>query len=549
MGNEDIFSGDIDPEIASLLGLGGSSDDKDGPPDYENLFDESPKETVEIPNPSDDEDITREAFLVPEEMSQNPNPIFSNANFYKSVLAGEGDVSHTIHNILSQFLKATDPKEKQILRTKLMTQFWDLYTMISGKAGQWETEPKRLFLRFAILLPNIISAEQRKMLGSIIDKNNSGEPIHYVDEWLLKVLGGYVSPLASDETKPAKRTQDQKVRMQLDKSKGNRDAHLTTLQNLQIKRNQRENMIKSKISEISEHTRNAAYSELESIYTEGQTKGLMDIMNLTRELSRLHREMTVHYKQLNEADQNYRRFRQTAKKMGNIMEVDRSVVQKEISSIRQMAKLCVGRQGNHLPILMKNFFTSRLEEVATRENVIQQLHEIEAIDPSLFHRTFKQKTNRIVPHIILVPCYGDSGICWEPFERYNRSTSRGRIAVPLYPKDLKVAVLHAVADLRWQVAKEKAQHYWMEEGLTGHYYQFFSDRKMRGDVRLKFIEDYILWITKESEGVQKLDREARGIFWRDIPFPQDLKDSLRNRGFVYNELYKKDMNRAASDGY
>ena len=174
---------------------------------------------------------------------------------------------------------------------------------------------------------------------------------------------------------------------------------------------------------------------------------------------------------------------------------------------------------------------------------------IETLDPGLFQRTFKQKTNRIVPHIILIPCYGDYGICWEPFERYNRSTSRGRVAIPLYPKDLKVAILHAAADLRWQVAKEKAQHYWMEEGLTGHYYQFFSDRKMRGDVRLKFIEDYILWITKESEGVQKLDKEARGIFWRDIPFPQETKDYLRNRGFVYNELYKKDMNRAASDGY
>ena len=550
MGNEDIFSGDIDPEIASLLGLGTSGPaDQNAPPDYENLFDDTPQKEIKAPETSAEDDITRESFLVPDELSRDPNPIFSNANFYKSVLAGEGDVSHTIHSILSQFLKAKDPKEKQILRTKLMTQFWELYTMISGKAGQWETEPKRLFLRFAILLPNIVSADQRKMLGSIIDKNTSGEPIHYVDEWLLKVLGGYVAPLASDETKPAKRTQDQKVRMQLDKSKGSRDAHLTTLQNLQMKRSQRENMIKSRINEISEHTRNAAFSELESIYTEGQTRGLMEIINLTRELSQLQKEMTSHYKQLDEADQNYRRFQQTAKKMGSIMEVDRSVVQKEVSSIRQMAKLCVGRQGNHLPILMKQFFTPRLEDVATRENVIKQLHEIESIDPSLFHRTFKQKTNRIVPHIILIPCYGDFGICWEPFERYNRSTSRGRVAIPLYPKNLKIAVIHAVADLRWQVAKEKAQHYWMEEGLTGHYYQFFSDRKMRGDVRLKFIEDYILWVTKESEGVQKLDKEARGIFWRDIPFPQELKDRLRNRGFVYNELYKKDMNRAASDGY
>jgi hypothetical protein len=34
-----------------------------------------------------------------------------------------------------------------------------------------------------------------------------------------------------------------------------------------------------------------------------------------------------------------------------------------------------------------------------------------------------------------------------------------------------------------------------------------------------------------------------------MPFPQELKDDLRNRGYVYNELYKKDQNRAMSDGY
>jgi hypothetical protein len=42
---------------------------------------------------------------------------------------------------------------------------------------------------------------------------------------------------------------------------------------------------------------------------------------------------------------------------------------------------------------------------------------------------------------------------------------------------------------------------------------------------------------------------VRGIFWRMIPFPQDLKEKLKNRGFVFNELYKKDINISKSDGY
>jgi hypothetical protein len=221
----------------------------------------------------------------------------------------------------------------------------------------------------------------------------------------------------------------------------------------------------------------------------------------------------------------------------------------EFDTVRQMAKLTAGRQGNHFPLLAKQFVRPSIREIGTRENVINILADIEELDPSIFLRTFKQQTTRIVPNVVLIPSYGDYGICWEPFEKHNRATSRGRIAIPMYPKDLKSAVISALADLRWQVAKEKAQHHWMEEGLTGWYYQWFSDRKMKGDVKDSFIQDYILWISKESDGTQKLDREVRSIFWMRIPFPQEIKDRLKNRGFVYNELYKQDVNRSLSDGY
>ena len=89
----------------------------------------------------------------------------------------------------------------------------------------------------------------------------------------------------------------------------------------------------------------------------------------------------------------------------------------------------------------------------------------------------------------------------------------------------------------------------MEEGITGKYYQWFDEKKLRGDVREYFIRDYILWITMESQGMQKLDRDVRGIFWRLMPFPQETKEALKNRGFFYSELYKKDQNIAMSDGY
>ena len=79
--------------------------------------------------------------------------------------------------------------------------------------------------------------------------------------------------------------------------------------------------------------------------------------------------------------------------------------------------------------------------------------------------------------------------------------------------------------------------------------RYAGENILKGDLKQFFIEDYILWMTKESTGVQRLDKEVRGIFWRNMPFPQALKEELKKRSLVYDELCIKDNNRAMSDGY
>ena len=56
-------------------------------------------------------------------------------------------------------------------------------------------------------------------------------------------------------------------------------------------------------------------------------------------------------------------------------------------------------------------------------------------------------------------------------------------------------------------------------------------------------------MTKESEGIQKLEREVRNVFWRFMPFSKDIKEELKTRSPIYQELYQKDRNRQMSDGY
>jgi hypothetical protein len=284
------------------------------------------------------------------------------------------------------------------------------------------------------------------------------------------------------------------------------------------------------------------------VLSNSQRGALATIQDALKRISTLDREIAVYFRDLEKMQNELKAAEQKVNEGGG-QTVDARVVVRELGSLRQMCKMSVGRQGNHFPVVMKQYLPSRIEDIGTRENVIAIMAEVERLDPGLFLRTFKQSVNRIVPHVILLPSFGETGICWEPFEKFNRSTSRGRIGIPMYSKNLKMAVLTALGDLRWQVVKEKAGYRWMEEGLTGWYYQWFTDKGYRGDVKESFVQDYILWLTKESEGTQKLDKDVRGIFWRNTPFPTEVREMLRNRGFVYNELYKKDINRAMSDGY
>ena len=134
----------------------------------------------------------------------------------------------------------------------------------------------------------------------------------------------------------------------------------------------------------------------------------------------------------------------------------------------------------------------------------------------------------------------------EPFDKYNRATSRGRVAIPIYPKTQWPWSLSRTCGGRWP--RKVASTYWMEEGLTGNYYQWFTSKKLKGDV-------------KPFSGLHTLDHQGErghpeggqggaGCVWRYMPFVQEIKDKLKTRSYVYQDLYQKDVNRSLSElGY
>jgi hypothetical protein len=215
------FSGDLDPEIAELMDI---SSDEDNPlPGFSDLFGEAAPIEQEAPA---DIDLTRKTFAPITRFEDKPKPYFTDKDYYKKAIGGEPEAQR-FHEQLSLFLSTQDPKDKSLYRGKVMASYWNVATGIVSKVYKELPIPKLLTLRFGLVLPSLLSEEQRTLISKIILENETGEPLHYVDEWLKKVATGQISPSATDEIKPKKRTgSNQQLLQQIEQAKGHRDVQV-----------------------------------------------------------------------------------------------------------------------------------------------------------------------------------------------------------------------------------------------------------------------------------------------------------------------------------
>lgn len=557
--NEYMYDDELDPEIAALLDTV-----EHNPRDLQDLSvgttvsldEEDEKVGNSRTNSISDVDLSIRAFKpITEFFSSTPHTIFDDPDYYKTALRGENESAQKLHNLLTKYLTCQDPKDRTVYRQQMVNVYWEFIRSLAPKMGNLSLPKcKRMLMRFGVVLPSLFTDEQKQTFSSAFVENRLGEPVYYLDEWFQEIVSGRIGISATDEARPARRSgnaaEEASHLMQL---KSKNSGKLQNSENLLTSKESQRAMVEaelvSRIEQICKHDVLVGLGNHKAPYSETQKRLFSEISERLRLLSKIDRELTNYLNEFKEAKSISDSLDVKLSSAPSTMEINSSDINTEVDTVRQMAKMTVGRQGNHFPIFTREYYHCIPKGTGFRENVVDTMAWIESVDPGAFCRIHKNVSNRIVPFVILIPTYGDRGFCWEPFDRYNRITSRGRIAVPMYPKDLRIALLTAVADLRWQVAKEKASYYWMEEGLTGQYYQWLVTQKLKGDVKDYFIEDYVLWMTKESEGVQRLDKEVRGIFWRHMPFSQEIKEKLKIRSLVYQELYQRDLNRAMSDGY
>jgi hypothetical protein len=487
---------------------------------------------------------------VTKKLEDAPQAFFTDPEYYKTVLSNEGEAGKKIHLTLQKYLNTKDQKERAVYRQSFITLYWDFLSGLAKKAAGALPAPKKFALRFNMLHPTLLAPESRDFFARVVVNNELDQPVYYLDEWFKAIGSGALRPSTTDEVRVRKDNVQARMQQLLEKASGKLSGAKTLLKAKSSERAMLEKRLVEKMQIVLTHTPLDGLPDISEAYTEPQKFAFTEILETIRGLQRLDHDMEVYLRDLRQGEADIRTLGEKVEASEEgAAPADTGAIGDEFDTIRQMAKMCIGRQGNHFPVLMNEYFHCGPSEVATRENVVAAMAWIESRDPEAFCRSYRNQLNRIVPFVILIPCYGDTGMCWEPFDRYNRAASRARLALPMYPKSLREALLYAVGDLRWQAAKEKASYYWMEEGLTGNYYQWFTKMKMKGDLKESFIQDYITWITRESEGTQKLDKELRGAFWRYLPFAQPIKDKLRDRSYIYQELYQRDLNRAMSDGY
>ncbi|MCX7820538.1 MAG: hypothetical protein N2258_02560 [Brevinematales bacterium] len=479
-------------------------------------------------------------------------------SFLKKVLSDEN--SEIVEQLLTNknnYEKETDKDKKVIYRERLASSFWQLYADILMKLNENTPKEKRLFIRYGILdLKYLTTEDQKLILSQPFEEKDPENCIYYVDEWFLEIKKGNLKPSMTDEQSPRKSDaqKDSAMQTKLEKLAGIIEIEKRNYINAAERRRIAEEALVAIINSITTHSMDSSLGAADT-YQEDQIKKMDEIADTIREIKKYDKEMCVakrgyyekfeEYQNLeSEINANYKDNNTPIK-----YNVDSRTIENEISCVRQMVKMCIGRQGNHFPIAFSAFLPKETRNYNFKSISYQNIKNIEELDPTIFERKFRQNTHRIYPNILLTPGYGNYGICWEPYDRYNKATSRGRIAVPIFARNPRLAVTVAMGDFRWQVAKEMAGYHWMDEGLTARYYEYLTSNKIKGDIKMRFISDYVLWITKESEGIQKLEsQDLRYIFWRFVPFPDKLKEELSKRGFYYNDLYKKEMSYRMSQG-
>ncbi len=450
---------------------------------------------------------------------------------------------------------AAEGADRASLGQRLTTRFFTLYAGAGARACAEGPDARDLrLLRCAAPVAGLLGDEMASVVDSLCADPGPVGPVYYVDEWLMAVFRQEVAPSTTDEVSTMSARPSQSVSAQLARA----ESEVASLKPQAVQALKSSGSADDALLECAQRIV-ALGQDLRKLLAEGAEGQMPSAAPLQRERARIAQELRSQIENLSGNDRGTvevcskyaeavslrRRLQARMAVDGAEGVADSSALGTELATIRQMMKMAIGPRGNHFPIASPAFVRTTLAEgVNSRASVIEKIQQVEAIEPGLFRRVSFGQEIRIEPLVLLLPCSGSHGICWEAWQKGNRRTP-GRIAVPLYcGRPQNDLVVRALGAHRWLVAQETAMHYWMEEGLTGAYYQF-RGKSAGSRIDEAFAQDYVSWITREAQGRPVLDAKLRALFWHHLPFSPEVKARLKGIG-AYRSLLEADARKAAA---
>ena len=210
----------------------------------------------------------------------------------------------------------------------------------------------------------------------------------------------------------------------------------------------------------------------------------------------------------------------------------------------------------YIPFLTSYAIKGNLSNLLnTPKHLNTEIKKINTIDPTLFFRELTWKipgkseliTKEVKPYLIIVPNSGIRVQLWQEMVN-NQRHSRARLIVPaIFNGIQEKSLIQSFAHFRWELNKLIAGANWMdpvEGGFVGAFYDFSQYYQKMNELSIEAKEDikmlfnkikmdrdrfayfYEKWLMYEKDGVAKVNKVVRQIFYRYIPFPKHIRDRL-----------------------
>ena len=296
----DDFASSIDALLAEVKD---ETTQEDGKKFDMNAFADKAMDTgSSAPKPSSNKSIhqvdlsVKQFNEITELVSEFPSDVFEDKSYYKVALTGENQSAQRLHLVLSKYLTSQDPKDRTVFRQQIISAYWELLRGMAPKMADVNLpKPKRMLVRFGVLLPSLFRPEQKQFFSKIFYENRTGEAVLYVDEWFMEIASGRLSNSMTDEKRtphkaatPEEAASMEQTRLQQLQQKNS--GKLQSAENmLNIKENERtmlEVELKDRVEILCTHSPILGSEPHTQPYSEAQQRLFAEITDRLHKLSK-----------------------------------------------------------------------------------------------------------------------------------------------------------------------------------------------------------------------------------------------------------------------